>query len=221
MKIAALALIALSLAGATADAAALYYLEPWTATRDVTEEADRRAVADNIIKRVRIFCGDRFTDDKMAAVGTVNLHITYLKKVSGGARFLLGPFRGNSHIKMEMSVIDQAGHEVRSDLHRRGDGMLGSITFGVSDNKMLSRVARDVCSGLPADVQSTGPNVQPATTAHVREDVTDDQIVSDFRDAHEELKAAKASGDAARIDQAEKRMAEVRERIQNQWPAEP
>jgi hypothetical protein len=216
MRAVGLTLVALSLVGTTTEAAGLYYIEPWTATPDIENVTDKRAVADNIIKRVHIFCGDRLTDNRSEAAGTVHLRITYLKKVGGGARFLLGPFRGNSHVKIEMSVVDQEGQEIRRDLHRKGDGILGSLTFGVSDNKMLSRVARDVCAGLPDRVESPARNVQGISSAQTGEGIMDDQIVIDFRNAHEELKAAKASGDTSRIEQAEQRMTEVRARIQEQ-----
>lgn len=176
MRAAALALMGLSLVGMTAEAGELYYIEPWTATPDIENVTDNRAVADNIIRRVHIFCGDRLTDHRSEAIGTVHLRITYLKKVGGGARFLLGPFRGNSHVKIEMSVVDREGREVRRDLHRRGDGMLGSITFGVSDNKMLSHVAQDVCAGLPSRA-ALSAQISSQGSGDI---VVDDELVEDF-----------------------------------------
>lgn len=126
-----------------------YFLEPMTAEPYIESSGSKSAIADNVIGRVRKVCGQKLTDSEADAGGRVRLHIVELKKVSGGSRFLIGPFRGNSYITIRLTVLDAMGKETKSKLlNRRGNWFLGSVTVGATDNKMLTNIAEDVCYHL-------------------------------------------------------------------------
>ncbi|NJO13302.1 MAG: hypothetical protein HC872_07395 [Gammaproteobacteria bacterium] len=93
---------------------------------------------------------NRKSREEEAESGRVRLHMVELKKVSGGSRFWAGPFRGNSNITIDVTVLNAEGRELRRQkVNRRGNWFLGSVTVGATDNKMLTNIARDVCSLIP------------------------------------------------------------------------
>jgi len=138
-----------------------YFLEQITASPEVASAAEKIAVAQSVVGRVRTLCGDSLTASEQDATERVRLHFLRLKKVGGASRFLIGPFRGNSIVTIDVIVLDKAGKEVRRQaVSRRGNWFLGSVTVGGTDNRMLTNVASDVCVALRGTISTPAYTMQ-------------------------------------------------------------
>jgi hypothetical protein len=137
-----------------------FFLEPMTAEPGIEGDDSKASVAYNVMERVRRVCGDKFVEAEQEASQRVHIHILQLKKVSGGSRFWVGPFRGNSTITLTLTVSDREGKKLLTrTFNRRGNWFLGSVTVGATDNRMLTTIAEDVCGQL---VPQSG--AEPAST---------------------------------------------------------
>jgi hypothetical protein len=67
--------------------------------------------------------------------------IVNMKFVSGGKRFLFGPFAGGSYVTLRVRVTD--GERVSEEtFYEHSNAFNGMVTVGITDNHMLKRVAQ-------------------------------------------------------------------------------
>lgn len=126
---------------------ASYFMRPITAVPAVENSPDKQIVVQGILERIQKICGAKFVASEVDSTAAVQIHVTYLKKVSGGARVLLGPFRGNSRIMLDLTVLDRSGAvKLRKQLRRSGSWIAGTVSFGGTDTHMLSVISQDICS---------------------------------------------------------------------------
>lgn len=69
-----------------------------------------------------------------------------IKFISGGARFMVGAMAGSSAVLMQATFRDGSTGEVIADpeFYRVANAYAGGWSIGVTDNKMLEEIARDV-----------------------------------------------------------------------------
>jgi hypothetical protein len=72
---------------------------------------------------------------------TVGVQLTDVRIVSGGVRFLAGPFAGRSHIKMAASIFNKEGKQVaQKELFGAPNTFTSSLSYGHNDQSLPARM---------------------------------------------------------------------------------